>query len=90
MQLADQIPEGQTVRVKCQNWPCVDNIRALPPAARAKIVNEREWGKADYIATNFYWPQESVDVRNRFGIFAHPAVELAPRGDLVVGIYHNR
>ncbi|WP_420460561.1 hypothetical protein [Neolewinella sp.] len=90
VQLAEQIPEGQTVRVKCQNWPCVDNIRALPPAARGKIVHESEWGKADYVATNFYWPQESVDVRNRSGIFAHPAVELAPRGDLIVGIYHNR
>ena len=90
LQLADQIPEGQTVRVKCQNWPCTDNINALPPAAKAKIINEKEWGKADYVATNFYWPQESVDVRNRVLIFAHPAVELAPRGDLTIGIYHNR
>ncbi|CAH1000168.1 hypothetical protein LEM8419_01315 [Neolewinella maritima] len=90
LQLAEQVPDGATVRVKCQNWPCVDNINALPPAARAKIIHEPDWGKADYVATNFMYPQESVDVANRVLMFAHPAVELAPRGDLVVGIYHNQ
>ena len=87
LQLAAQVPEGEVRRVKCQNWPCIDNIAALPPGAREKLVHEVEWGKADYVATNFHWPQEKIDVLNRDFMFARPVVELAPCGFPVVGIY---
>ncbi|MBB4077742.1 hypothetical protein GGR28_000343 [Lewinella aquimaris] len=87
VKLADQIPEGETRRVKCQNWPCIDNIRALPPAARAKIINEPQWHLADYVATNFLYPEEREQIGKREVHFAHPVVEIAPRRDISIGIY---
>ncbi|MCP9237773.1 glycosyltransferase family 39 protein [Lewinella sp. JB7] len=87
LQLADQIPAGETRRVKCQNWPCIDNIRALPPAARAKIINEPRWHLADYVATNFLYPEEREQIGKRAVHFSRPVVEIAPRGDISIGIY---
>ena len=89
LQLAEQIPEGETRHVFCQNWGCKDNIRALPPGARDKIVAEQDWGNAHFVATSFFYPQEKTDVRNRVLIFAKPAVELTPQGNLIIGIYYN-
>lgn len=88
LQLAEQIPEGETRSVKCDSvWPCKDNYNALPPAAKAKIRIEGAWHKADYLATNFIWDNTRYAVRDRNDHFAHPVVEIRPAGHLTVGIY---
>lgn len=88
LQLADQIPEGEVRSIKCDSaWPCKDNYKALPPAAKAKLRLEGAWHKADYLATNFIWDNTRYDVRDRKEHFARPAVEICPAGDLTIGIY---
>lgn len=86
-ELAEQIPDGELRRIKCQSWPCKDNILALPPKIRDKIAIEDDWSKADYVATNFLYPSERSGVKNRTDVFAHPVVEIAPAGQLSIGIY---
>ena len=91
LQLAEQIPEGETRSVKCDSvWPCKDNYNALPPEAKAKIRIEGAWHKADYLATNFIWDGTRYAVRDRREHFARPVVELRPAGDLTIGIYQLR
>ena len=87
LELADQIPEGETRSLKCEVWPCKDNYHALPPAAKAKLKLEGAWHKADYLATNFIWPDSRGKVERREEHFANPVVELWPGGDLTIGIY---
>ncbi len=88
LQLAAQIPEGETRSVKCDSvWPCKDNLKALPPAAKAKLRLEDAWHKADYLATNFIWDNTRYAVRDRKEHFAHPLVEIRPAGHLTIGIY---
>ncbi|THH41258.1 glycosyltransferase family 39 protein [Neolewinella litorea] len=87
LELAKEIPEGESRRIKCQNWPCIDNIRALPPGVKGKIINESDWTRADYVATNFLYPEERGEVSQRTGHFARPMVEVRPCGNLIVGIY---
>ncbi|WP_273447815.1 ArnT family glycosyltransferase [Neolewinella agarilytica] len=90
LQLADQIPEGETRAIKCEVWPCKDNYKSLPPEAKAKLTIATAWHKADYLATNFIWPNTRYDVRDRKEHFAFPVVEVRPAGDLIVGIYDLR
>lgn len=86
-ELATQIPDGEVRHIKCQAWPCKDNILALPPAIKNKIVIEDDWARADYVATNFLYPTERGDLKNRSDVFARPVVEIAPAGHLSIGIY---
>ena len=86
-QLAGSIPEGEVGRVRCQNWPCIDNLQSLPPASRDKLVLEQDWNKANYVATNFLYPNEPGLYMAREDFFAQPVVEIAPRGDIIVGVY---
>jgi hypothetical protein len=86
VQLAATIPEGESRTVKCQNWPCQDNVYALPPGAREKIVLSHTWD-ADYVVTNFLYPEEKQQLADREIHYATPAVEIAPRGDVSIGIY---
>ena len=65
VRLAEQVPAGEVHGVRCQNWICEENIRALPPDAATRLVIEKDWGKANYVATNFFWPQEKIDVLDR-------------------------
>ena len=87
LQLAEQIPEGEVRSVKCEIWPCKDNFYALPPEARAKLRLEGAWHKADYLATNFTYAQSQYDRRDLKLHFANPAVEIAPGGHLIIGVY---
>ncbi len=87
LQLAAQIPDGQIRKVRCMNWPCEDNIRALPPAAKEKIQLEDKWHLADYVATNFAYATERTAIPTRGEYFSDPAVELYPDGKLIIGIY---
>ena len=90
VQLAEDIPEGEVRTVKCEVWPCQDNLRALPPGVREKFRREGAWHKADYLATNFIWPNTRYDVRDRKEHFAYPVIELRPGGHLTIGIYDLR
>lgn len=85
--LAAQIPEGEIRRVKCQSWPCKDNILSLPPAIRDKIIIEDDWSRADYVATSFLYPTERSGLKNREDVFARPVIEVTPAGQLSIGIY---
>ncbi len=87
LQLADQIPEGEVRSVKCEIWPCKDNFYSLPPEAKAKLRLEGAWHKADYLATNFTYANSRYDRRDLKLHFARPAVEIAPGGHLIIGIY---
>ena len=86
-ELAARIPEGTVRAVRCQDWPCKDNLRALPPGVREKLRLEQDWGKADYVATNYLFPSERSQVKNREDFFARPVVEIRPAGQLILGIY---
>lgn len=87
LQLADQIPEGEVRSVKCEIWPCKDNFYSLPPEAKAKLRLEGAWHKADYLATNFTYANSRYDRRDLKLHFSRPAVEIAPGGHLIIGIY---
>jgi hypothetical protein len=87
IRLAEQIPEGETRSVKCEVWPCKDNYYALPPKAKEKIQLEGAWHRADYLMTNFIWPNTRFDLRDRKEHFAYPALELRPAGQLTIGVY---
>ena len=87
VQLAEDIPDGETRGVYCQIWPCVDNVNALPADARRKIRLEVKWHLADYVATNFAYPDERNAIPYRGEYFQQPAVELYPDGKLAIGIY---
>ncbi len=87
LQLAADIPDGETRGVHCQIWPCMDNVNALPADARAKIRLEVRWHLADYVATNFAYPDERRAIPYRGEYFQQPAVELYPDGKLAIGIY---
>ncbi|MGB3801733.1 MAG: glycosyltransferase family 39 protein [Lewinella sp.] len=87
LQLTDQIPAGETRRIRCVNWPCEDNVRSLPPGAREKLVLESKWHLADFVATNFIYPTERDAIPTRGEYFSDPVVELYPEGNLVIGIY---
>jgi hypothetical protein len=87
LQLADQIPEGEVRSVKCEIWPCKDNFYSLPAEAKAKLRLEGAWHKADYLATNFTYSNSRYDRRDLKEHFARPAVEIAPGGHLIIGIY---
>jgi hypothetical protein len=86
LQLAEQIPEGETRRVKCQNWPCQDNINSLPPGPAEKLILVHTWD-ADFVATNFLYPEEKQQLTDREIHYATPTVEIAPRGNVSIGIY---
>ncbi len=88
LQLARQVPEGEVRRIKCDTWPCTDNLLALPPEVRKKLVLEEKWHLSDYVATHFNWPESRFQVRDRVDHFAYPAVELRPGGNLTIGIYN--
>ncbi|MTB49996.1 glycosyltransferase family 39 protein [Lewinella sp. W8] len=87
LKLAEQVPEGETRSVKCEVWPCKDNYYALPPAAKEKLRLEGAWHRADYLMTNFIWPNTRFDLRDRKEHFAYPALELRPAGQLTIGVY---
>ena len=87
IQLANQIPDGEIRSIKCDRWPCQDNFKALPPAAKAKLRLEDAWHRADYLITNFPWSTTRSDYKNREEHFTSPVVEIAPGGHIVVGIY---
>lgn len=87
LQLADQIPEGETRSVKCEIWPCEDNLKSLPNSAKAKLRVEKEWHKADYLATSFIYGQARSDRKESKHHFNRPAVEISPGGHLIIGIY---
>lgn len=88
LQLAEQIPEGETRKVKCQVWPCNDNYYALPAEAKAKLVLEDKWHLADYLAINFHDPNNRNGYLNRLVHFAYPIVEIEPAGHITIGIYN--
>ncbi|WP_116127965.1 hypothetical protein [Lewinella sp. IMCC34183] len=84
---AETVPEGEVRNVKCTNWPCVDNVRALPPPWRDRLRVVEFYHEANVVATNFLWPTERAYLKERTDVFEFPLVEVAPRGDIVVGIY---
>ena len=85
-QLAEQIPEGEVHGVKCNSWPCQDNIRSLPSPLRERLRIAWHIDQADYYATNFATEYGRAAVR-REGRFADPVVEIKPCGQLSIGIY---
>ena len=87
VQLADEIPEGETRAVLCHIWPCIDNIAALPPDVKNKIRLETKWHLADYVATNYGYTGEREAIPYRGEYFQDPAVEIYPDGKLTIGIY---
>ena len=87
VELAEQIPDGETRKVKCMIWPCVDNVNALPISARYKIELEDKWHLADYVATSYSYTDERLAIPTRGEYFQDPAVELFADGKLIIGIY---
>ena len=87
VQLAEQIPEGETRSVLCHIWPCTDNIAALPPEVKSKIRLETKWHLSDYVATNYNYTGEREAIPYRGEYFQDPAVEICPDGKLTIGIY---
>ena len=84
--LAESIPEGETRTVKCNSWPCEDNLLALPSPLRQRLRHEKNIMKADYVATNFIYDNMGAAHRHE-GMFAQPVVEIKPVGTLTIGIY---
>ncbi len=87
IELTKKIPEGEVRRVRCQNWPCADNLRSLPPRYQHKLILEDDWNRADYVATNFLFGDEPSLYWDRKDFFVKPVVEIEPRGHVIVGIY---
>lgn len=85
--LAKQVPDGETRRIKCLNWPCIDNLQSMPPPYRGKLIYEPKYHLSDYVATNFLYPTERTALADRTDVFVDPVLEVAPRGDIIVGIY---
>lgn len=88
-ELAEQIPAGEKRRIKCANWPCIDNVFALPPHLRDRL--ELAWGleEGTYYVTNFLYADHGLVHRGE-GRYTEPVVLVAPRGDLIVGIYKQQ
>ena len=87
VELGKTLSEGEVARVRCQSWPCKDNIYALPPDLQGRIVISDSWEAADYVATQFLYPNERVGIKTGGEYFQHPVVELRPAGQLTIGIY---
>ena len=86
LELAEAVPEGEVRSVYCGDWPCRDNLLALPREARDRLKPAANFGSADFFATN-YISQDVGAAERREGKFARPAVLLAPGGHLSIGIY---
>ena len=91
--LADRHPTAtaeQPLRIRCQSWPCQDNLRALPPAYRGRLVAEPDWSRADYVVTHFNYELDAKQLEDRQDYFAFPAVELRRGGHTISGAYDLR
>ena len=86
-ELARTIPSGERRLVKCHGWACMTNLRALPPDIIDRFQETENWDAKGYFATEFYYPTHREFARERKDIFAHPVVEVAPDGHLIIGIY---
>ncbi len=87
IQLAKKVPEGEVWGIRCETWPCADNLRSLPPAYQGKLKLNQDWLSAHYVATNFLYVNDATLYWDRQDYFARPVLELAPRGDIIIGIY---
>ncbi len=86
IELARQIPEGETRGVFCNSWPCQDNILSLPQPYRGRLRIERDAKRADYLGTNYLYDDAGQVMRHEIH-YAEPVVEIAPAGHLTIGIY---
>ena len=86
-ELARSIPDGERRLVKCHGWACMTNLRSLSPDIKDKFQETADWRADGYFATEFYYPTHREFALARKDIFAHPVVEVAPGGHLIIGIY---
>ncbi|WP_116127964.1 hypothetical protein [Lewinella sp. IMCC34183] len=84
--LAETVPEGEVRKVHCNNWPCRDNLQSLPANLRPRLQIESTRKYADYFATNFQDEDKKAAFRHEQR-YAEPVVEIAPCGQLSIGIY---
>ena len=84
--LARSVPPGETRTVFCEEWPCVDNLAALPPPLRSRLTHTTDSLRADYLATHFIY-RDFKAASNREGTYSAPVLELRPAGHLTIGIY---
>ncbi len=89
-QLAEATPEGEVALVRCPNWPCKDNIAALPPRYRGKVRHEGDWNRAEFAANNLIYLEEAYGLRDSTDYFANPFLTISPAGTTISGVYRLR